>query len=157
MLPAKGQQVCIETSCALVIIQGDKCKCQAYPDGCSREYPIRQQLQNTLQAHYGCKSFLVFPQRGLDEAEETDIVHHLSQTTLQVLTCQYQRGLKFAFSNDVIFSLVSKKPLELVQESRGHGARQVLDNGSCSFYLPLCLRPLALRSEEEDQPGIGCS
>ena len=47
-----------------------------------------------LQAYYGRKYFLAFPQRGLDEAEETEVVHYLPQTTLQVLTCQCQGGLE---------------------------------------------------------------
>ena len=93
----------------------------------------------------------------VDEAEETEVVHHIAQSILQVLTRQCQCSLELTFSDDVIFSLVGKKPLELAQKSIGHGTHQVLDNRSCSLYLPLRLRPLALRSEEEYRPRIGGS
>src|SRR5258708_10374996 len=140
-----------------MVIQVDGRECQATHHWCSREYSIRQQLKDTLQAGDGDQFILAFPYCGLDETKETEVEWHLSQTALQVQACQCPCGLEFALSLGKLFPLVSKKPLELAQKGIGHGARQMLNNRSCSFYLPLCLCPLTLRSKEEDRPRIGGS
>src|SRR2546425_2617324 len=122
---------------------------------CRRQDAIRQGVKKALLLGHSGMCLFMFPHRCLNKAQETNIEHDLAETHREILACEC--SLQLSFSRRIVFPLVRKKALKLVQEGSGHGAHEVIHKGVRLLYHLFGLRPRPLRSEQEDEPGVRCS
>src|SRR5712691_7215326 len=137
-----------------LFIKGHCCQREAHEEGCRRQDAIWQGFEKALLLYHSGMCLFTFPHCCLNEAQETSIEHDLAETHLDILA--HECSQQISFSSRIVFPLVGKKALKLTQESRGHGAHEVIHDGAYLLYHLFGFPPLPLRSEQEDEPRVRC-